>query len=146
MQSSEEKRSFEEKIAGYPLIMNGALFAITLVILQNLLSAGRLDTPQFVSLICFVIAIPLLAGFAVIDYMALSAKVDPFTGNRDAAIIIEYVGILFDLAGITAAIWNMSWEVAVGFILVCILTFLITARIYDRITKLYFMIYTGSSK
>ncbi len=144
MQSSEEKRSFEEKIAGFPLIMNGALFAITLVILQNLLSVGKLDFPQLVSLICFVIAILLLAGFAFIDYMALAAKVDPFTGNRDAAIIIEYVGIFADLAGITAAIWNMSWEGAIGFILMCVLTCLITAKAYDRITKLHHMIYKDS--
>jgi hypothetical protein len=93
MQSSEEKRSFEEKIAGFPLILNGALFAITLVILQTLLSTVMLDTAQLISLIGFVIAIPLLAGFAFINYMTLAAKVDPFIGNKDAAIIIEYVGV-----------------------------------------------------
>ncbi len=141
MQSTEEKRSFEEKIAGFPLILNGALFAITLVILQTLLSTAMLDIAQLISLIGFVIAIPLLAGFAFINYMTLAAKVDPFTGNKDAAIIIEYVGVLADLVGITAAIWNTSWEVAVGFILVCLLTFLIMAKTYERITKLHDMIY-----
>jgi hypothetical protein len=98
-QDSEERKNFLEKIAGFPLILNGALFAITLVILQNLLSAGKLDTAQLFSLVLFVIALPLLAGFAYIDYMMLAAKVEAFKGNRDPALIIEYVGIAADLAG-----------------------------------------------
>jgi len=121
--------------------LNGALFAITLVILQNLLSAGKLDTTQLFSLVLFVIALPLLAGFAYIDYMMLAAKVDAFKGNGDPALIIEYVGIVTDLAGITAAIWNVSWEVATGFVLMCIIAFFITARTYDRITQLHDIVY-----
>lgn len=94
----------------------GGLIIISLVILQDFLSANPLDRPAFLAVLAFSIALPLLSGTLVLNVVE-RYKYGP--SKSLIAQIVRYVflaSILLDLAGIAAAFWHASWITGLVFI------------------------------
>ncbi len=95
----------------------GGLIIISLVILQDFLSANPLDRPAFLAVLAFSIALPMLSGTLVLNVVEERFKYGP--AKSPIAQIVRYVflaSILLDLAGIAAAFWHASWITGLVFI------------------------------
>lgn len=136
-----EHKEFEEKIVTLPLLINGVLFTLTLVLLQNLLGASSLNAWQTASLISFTLALPCLAGYAYIIYSIQAAKVDPQAKGK-LFLLLQYVGVTADLVGIWANITNSSWIAGLVFFLASIIVFVICARTYNHIVVVHTEVYS----
>jgi hypothetical protein len=130
-----ERKGFGEKLVTLPLLINGVLFTLTIVLLQNLLGAGNLNVWQTISLILFVIALPCLAGYAYIIYAIQAAKVDPQAKGK-TFLLLQYIGIATDLLGIWANITNSSWIAGLIFFVVSIVAFVICSITYNHIVEI----------
>lgn len=135
-----ERKEFGEKLVTLPLLINGILFTLTIVLLQNLLGAGSLNVWQTISLILFAIALPCLAGYALVIYAIQAAKVDPQAKGK-TFLLLQYIGIATDLLGIWANITNSSWIAGLSFFVVFIVVFVICSITYNHIVEIHTEVY-----
>jgi cobalamin synthase len=95
----------------------GGLAAICLVILQDFFSMNKLDTPSFLAILAFAMALPLLSGTLVMNMIQERFKFGP--SKTLIAELVHYTflaGILLALAGIAAAFWHISAIIGLVFI------------------------------
>jgi len=135
-----ERKEFGEKLVTLPLLINGILFTLTIVLLQNLLAAGSLNMWQTISLILFAIALPCLAGYAYIIYAIQAAKVDPQAKGK-TFLLLQYIGVATDLLGIWANITNGSWIAGLIFFVASIVAFVICSITYNHIVEIHTEVY-----
>jgi hypothetical protein len=127
--SKLEKMSESDKIGDKRTIwIDAGLIAISLIILQDYISTGISDTPIFISVIIFSLALPLLVG------SVFRAKVITETGYRDIeyykkkfriTFLSGWIGTLCAFIGVDAAFWHLSWIAGLVFIIVSIFSFMI---------------------
>ena len=135
-----ERKEFGEKLVTLPLLINGILFTLTIVLLQNLLGAGSLNVWQTISLILFAIALPCLAGYALVIYAIYAAKVDPQAKGK-IFLLLQYIGIATDLLGIWANITNSSWIAGLIFFVASAVALVICATTYNHIVEIHAEVY-----
>lgn len=131
-----ERKEFGEKLVTLPLLINGILFTLTIVLLQNLLGAGSLNVWQTISLILFAIALPCLAGYAYVIYAIQAAKVDPQAKGK-TFLLLQYIGVATDLLGIWANITSSSRIAGLVFLVVSIVAFVICSITYNHIAEIH---------
>lgn len=135
-----EQKEFGEQLVTLPLLINGVLFTISLVILQNLLGASTLAPWQTASLILFAIGLPCLAGYAFVIFAIRAAKVDPQKRTKKF-IWLQNIGLIADLSGIWASFMNSSKVAGLIFLGVSLVTLVICAITYNHINDLHISIY-----
>lgn len=106
------------------LFQGGALLAISVIILQGIISSAVSDTPERVSLIALSTAIPLLAGSIAVWWS--ESHYESFTGLGSMVIgICSTLGSVSAFIGIDAIIWHLSWIAGVIFLCVSAFMFLV---------------------
>lgn len=90
------------------MFMSGGLIAISLVILQGLITLTSFDTAQFISIIAFSVAIPMLAGVIVICQSEMSYKCLYHLWS-DITFGCFIIGSISAFIGIAAILWHLSW-------------------------------------
>lgn len=140
-----ERKEFEDKRVILPLLINGVLFTLTVVLLQNLLGAGSLTVLQTISLILFVIALPCLAGYAFVIYAISAAKVDPQAKGK-TFLLLQYIGLAADFLGIVANITNSSWVAGTVFFVASAVALVISLTTYNHIVEIHTRVYPQKAK
>jgi hypothetical protein len=100
----------------------GALIAISVILLQTLMTLNQTDTAATVALIAFAIGIPFASLFF---YISVLGEGIPFLDRAFkekvlfvAATVVSSVGIFSEAVGIAAAIWHAS-KIAGIIFLIC---------------------------
>lgn len=140
-----ERREFRERLVTLPLIVNGALFTLSIVILQNLLTSNNLSAWQLASLISFAVALPCLAGYAYIIFFIQSARVDPQARGK-VFLWLQPIGIISDVLGILASLMNVSWVAGIAFLVTSIAVLVICLRTQNHIVELHNEVYPEEKK
>ena len=95
----------------------GGLIAISLIILQDFLNVRSLDTPAFIAVLLFSIALPFLSGVIVLDVVEQRFTLGPARALTSKVVHIAFfLSIVTDLGAIAAAIWHASWICGVVFL------------------------------
>src|SRR5260221_8700899 len=117
-----KKVEVEDRIG---LVMAGGLLAINLLIFSSLVSSASLDTPQFISLLAFVMSIPLLATAIVLTQFELSYRCysEISTTIANSIVVFAFLATIF---GISAAIRHLSCMSSLLFIVVSLAMTIIT--------------------
>jgi hypothetical protein len=84
----------------------GALIAISLVLLQDVLSSPSLDIPLTVTSCAFAIAIPLLSAKLMINFEESKAG---YYVPSNRVKFLYWAGMGAAFVGINAAFWHLSW-------------------------------------
>ena len=119
-----KKNEIEKLEVNVTSLMFGGLIITSLVILQGLLSSGALDIAELISLSCLGLALPILAGGLVVNYIGIEIAPEGKTSSWVSRLIWAAMSTVF--IGITAAIWHASWIPSVLFLATSIISF----RIY----------------
>jgi hypothetical protein len=87
------------------------LIAISVVILPAFLSTSTLDLAELISLLCFSLALPVLAGGIVINFVGIEmiGQLSPQGTTPRWARLLIWSAFTTDILGIVAAIWHASW-------------------------------------
>jgi hypothetical protein len=101
----KRKRKVDKHGLSEDRIMSGALIAISVVALVQLLSVGQLDIPLKISLYCFAVSIPLLS-LASLNRLAASAQEYIVDAWYDSFAIA--FGSLASFVGVGALFWHFS--------------------------------------
>ena len=99
-------------------LLTGGLIAISIIILQALISLGKLDTPATVSIVALSISMPLSASFLFIRFVQRAYEINTYEWRIIS--ILTSVSYIIGLIGITAAIWHASPLAGVVFLIVSI--------------------------
>src|SRR5690242_13612249 len=92
-----------------PQIAAGALLAISLVLLQDLVSIGVVDLATLISTIALSAAIPLNVGGFMI-YMDMGERTSHLNEkHRNTFLRIKWLGAVCTIIGIDTSIWHVSW-------------------------------------
>src|SRR5262245_1298986 len=94
-------------------LIYGGLIGVAVLVLQPFIGAPSLDTSATVSVIAFAVAIPLLAGLAMVNWQ------EGFRGRRSTSISVTVAQSIAQAAavtGIVAAFWHMTWVAGVIFL------------------------------
>ena len=94
-------------------LWSGALIGVGLVILQGFFSLSCIDTPAFISIIAFAVAIPVLSCNLLTNF--LKKRYRRGSSDRIWEILFYGGGVLTALVGFGAAFWHASWISAVVF-------------------------------
>lgn len=106
----------------------GGLTAINIVILQALISLGKLDAPSVIALLALGISIPTAAGYLFIRFIQEKYHIETYEWRIIS--YIPFVAMFGGWIGITFAIWHALWLAGV--------IFLVTSFIIGGIGVLYF--------
>lgn len=112
MSQVERPKESEENIA-LSNIACGGLIAIGLVMLQAFIALTSLDSAEFISVLAFAIAIPLLTGRILQNFLVKLSKKDRVALGCSNTY---YLGTLAALVGIGAAFWHVSYVAGIVFI------------------------------
>ena len=106
------------------LFQGGALLAISVIILQGMISSAVSDAAERISLIALSTAIPLLAGSIAVWWS--ENHFESFTSLGSLVIsICSNLGWASAFIGIDAIIWHLSWIAGVIFLCVSVFMFLV---------------------
>ncbi len=100
-----EKTSYHTKLFNLEC---GALIAIGIVILQDLISSRELDLPLTIASFAFAMAIPMLSAKLLINFE--ESKAGYYVPSKRVKFLY-WVGIMSAFIGINAAFWHVSWMV-----------------------------------
>lgn len=106
----------------------GGLVIIILVILQDLISLGKLDLASYISILAFAIALPLLCGTLVIN--AVESKYQYSSPHAKILKVIHVafgIGVTLGLVGVAAAFWHISWIAGIVFIIALVVAIVVHA-------------------
>lgn len=119
-----KKNEIEKLDVNVTSLMFGGLIVSSLVFLQGLLSSGALDIAELISLSCLGLALPVLSGGLVVNYIGIEIAPEGKTSSWISRLI--WAAMSIDFIGITAAIWHASWIPSVLFLAASLISF----RIY----------------
>lgn len=108
--------------------LTGGLIAISIVILQALISLGKLDMPSTVSLVALSISMPLAASFLFIRFVQSAYGINTYEWR--VISILTVVSYIIGFIGITAAIWHASPLAGVVFLIVGSIAFVFSMVYY----------------
>jgi hypothetical protein len=91
------------------------LIAISVAILQAFISAATLDLAELISLSCFSLALPVLAGGIVVNFVGI--EIFPQGTTPLWAQFLIWSAFTVDVLGIGAAIWHASWISGIFFLI-----------------------------
>ena len=91
------------------------LIAISIAILQAFISAATLDLAEMISLSCFSLALPVLAGGIVVNFVGI--EIFPQGITPLWAQLLIWSAFTVDILGIVAAIWHASWISGILFLI-----------------------------
>lgn len=94
------------------------LIAISIAILQAFISATTLDLAELISLSCFSLALPVLAGGIVVNFLGI--EIFPQGTTPLWAQLLIWSAFTVDVLGIEAAIWHASWISGIFFLITTI--------------------------
>ena len=109
-------------------LLTGGLIVISIVILQALISSGKLDTPSTVSIVALSISMPLAASFLFTRFVQKAYEI--FTYEWRIIGILTLVSYIIGFIGITAAIWHASTLAGVVFLIVSIIAIVFSMTYY----------------
>ncbi len=109
-------------------LLTGGLIVISIVILQALISSGKLDTPSTLSLVALSISMPLAASFLFIRFVQSVYGINTYEWRMIS--ILPLVSYIIGLIGITAAIWHASPLAGVVFLTVSSIAFVFSMAYY----------------
>jgi hypothetical protein len=103
------------------------LIAISVVILQALISTATLDLTELISLSCFSLALPILAGGVVVNFVGIEmiGHLFPQGTTPSWAQFLIWAAFTIDILGIVAAIWHASWIAGILFLITTLFSFAI---------------------
>ncbi len=110
----------------------GGLAAVSLIILQDLISSVNLDLALFISAIAFSVAIPLQVCAFVILYTSQANNKRP--EKKIAQIILAgtaFGSYIITPIGVAAAIWHISWIAGTAFLVACLVA-LVASELYTN--------------
>jgi hypothetical protein len=111
-------------------LMNGGLIAIGALVVQAFLSRGAgLETPAFVSVLTFALAIPLLVALIFVNHLQADWKKAPYPLYLVAAHAVAQGSAV---VGVIAAFWQLSWLAAVVFVISIVAAVLLYLAYYRR--------------
>jgi len=110
-------------------IITGGLIAISLIILQALISLGKLDTPSTVSVVALSISIPLCACFLFIRFVQSAYRINIHEWNIIIGTL-TFGSYVIGFIGITAAIWHAYALAGIIFLIVSISAFVFSMVYY----------------
>ncbi len=116
-----KKYEIEKLTVNATSFMFGGLIVISLVILQDLISTEVHDITVLISLSCLGLALPVLAGGLVVNYVGKELAPEGKTSGWVAVLI--WFAMSIDIIGITAATWHASWVSAILFLAASIISF-----------------------
>ena len=108
-----KKHEIERLTVNVTSFMFGGLIFISLIILQNFISSEAHDITVLISLSCLSLALPVLAGGLVVNYVG--KELAPEGKTPTWATVLIWLAMSIDIIGITAAIWHASWISAILF-------------------------------
>lgn len=97
-----------EKTSYYTNLFNlecGALIAIGIVLLQDLISSSSLDIPLTITSFAFAVAIPMLSAKLLINFE--ESKAGYYVPSKRVKVLY-WVGMMSAFIGINAAFWHIS--------------------------------------
>ncbi len=102
-------------------LVSGGLIAISLIILGDFISATSLDTPSFISVLSFAVAVPILSSQILFYNLLFRDKYHiQSIWYLIITTIILLLGILAALVGVAAAFWHISWIAGSLFLVVVV--------------------------
>jgi tetrahydromethanopterin S-methyltransferase subunit G len=94
-------------------LIYGGLIGIAVLMVQPFLAAPSLDASAKVSVIAFAVAVPLLAGLAMVNWQ------ETFRGRRSTSvtvIVTQGIAQAAAVTGIAAGFWHVTWVAGVTFL------------------------------
>lgn len=94
-------------------LIYGGLIGVAVLMVQPFLVAPSLDASATVSIVAFAVAIPLLAGLAMVNWQ------EGFRGRRSTSLsvtIAQSLGEAAAITGIAAGFWHVTWVAGVTFL------------------------------
>ena len=120
MKDKPENHQLEEAKRG-GLLWTGGFIAISLVILQALISPEKLDIAEIVSVFAFAAAIPILA---ICTFMiSLADEQSQIDGPRMGACV--FVGASLATLGVAAALYHVTFAASLVFVVSAVITALV---------------------
>jgi len=115
------KHEVEKLTVNATSLLFGGLIAVSLIILPGFISAGALDIVELLSLSCIGLALPVLAGGIVVNYVGI--QLAPEGETPGWASVLIWAAMSIDLLGISAALWHASWIPSILFVAASIFSF-----------------------
>ena len=108
------------------------LLGLCIIAVIQLISIKTLNAPLWVSLCCFAVAIPLLAGyfFMLESQTRFQVSVTKWYEN-----LIGYAGIIIGFAGIAGLFWHFSWVVSVIFVILSVIVIILWTDFDDALIQ-----------
>lgn len=94
-------------------LIYGGLIGVAVLMVQPFLAATSLDVSAKISIIAFSVAIPLLAGLAMVNWQ------ERFRGRRSTSvsvIVTQSIAQAAAVTGIAAGFWHVTWVAGVTFL------------------------------
>ena len=126
-----KKTEYEDR---WKMLSSSALIAISLIILQSLISLKSPDTSQFIAIIAFAIAIPLLAGAVGIYQCELDYQRTIRLWTAITSLCL-FIGEVAAITGIAAILWHLSWIASLLFLVLSLMMFLVYAIYTTQIER-----------
>ena len=111
-------------------LIYGGLIGVAVLILQPFIGARSLDTSATISVIALAVAIPLLAGLAMVNWQ------ERYRGRRSTSVSVTVAQSISQAAavtGIAAAFWHMTWVAGVTFLVAGLLAMLVHSAGWWRV-------------
>jgi len=113
--------------------MDGGLIAISIILLQGVLSVSPIDVALTVAIIALSVAIPTLV-FTLLLRMVWSVSSIPEVKRRNSHAVLMLTGYIAAIVAIDAAIWHVLWIAGVVFLILGATSFYIYVA-FDREVK-----------
>jgi hypothetical protein len=94
-------------------LIYGGLIGVGVLMVQPFLATPSLDVSAKISIIAFSVAIPLLAGLAMVNWQ------ETFRGRRSTSIsvtVTQGIAQAAAVTGIAAGFWHVTWVAGVTFL------------------------------
>ena len=129
------QQEFWENQISLPVQVNGVLFAIDLIFIQNLVQDSSLIGWKMSSLLLFAIALPCLAANVFTSHSMRIAKT-VLPGKSRSFQIIQLAGYLASLGGVWTSIMDVSVWIGILFAIISIICYVFCANAYRDIERI----------
>lgn len=130
-----ERTLFTKQDLKTGIISAGAIMALAIMIVTQLLNKESLDTPLTIALICFAVLIPLEAAGYIGGLYEMRAKYMARTLTRWEIYASWFTSAIL-VAGLIACFWHFSWIIGGIFLASCLVAVIYLAFYLDMLEKL----------
>ena len=114
------------------ILINGGLITVSLIIMQNFLSSGILDVPMLISILSFVIGIPLLACYILFLQTQLNKGFVLISNLQKTIVYLQWLGVFATIVGIASTLWHVLWIAAILFLITSIVGLFFASSYHDQ--------------